>query len=96
MKSCKQQIFISFRDLQLLFWSFLHPRLFEKIQISNLTNSNVVFHDKMISNEKVVNYKVLELIEIYNFYFGHFSIELCLNNSKFKFQKMTTSNKILK
>ena len=29
-----------------------------KIWISNLRNSNVVFHDKMISNEKVVNYKV--------------------------------------
>ena len=58
-----------------------------KIWISNLRNSNVVFYDKMISNEKVVNYKVLELIEIYNFYFGHFSIELCLNNSNFKFQK---------
>jgi len=26
--------------------------------ISNLRNSNVVLHDKMISNQKVVNYKV--------------------------------------
>jgi hypothetical protein len=30
-----------------------------KIPISNLRNSNVVFRDKMISNEKTVNYKVL-------------------------------------
>jgi len=30
-----------------------------KIQISNLRNSNIIFLDKMISNEKVVNYKVL-------------------------------------
>ena len=29
-----------------------------KIWISNLRKSNVVFHDKMISNEKVINYKV--------------------------------------
>ena len=29
-----------------------------QIWISNLRNSNVVFHDKMISNEKVINYKV--------------------------------------
>ena len=29
-----------------------------KIWISNLRNSNVVFYDKMISNEEVVNYKV--------------------------------------
>jgi hypothetical protein len=29
-----------------------------KIWISNLRNSNVVFHDKMISNQKVINYKV--------------------------------------
>ena len=30
-----------------------------KIQISNLRNSNIVFLDKMTSNEKVVNYKVV-------------------------------------
>jgi hypothetical protein len=29
-----------------------------KIWILNLRNLNVVFHDKMISNEKVVKYKV--------------------------------------
>ena len=29
-----------------------------KIWISNLKNSNVVLHDKMISNKKVINYKV--------------------------------------
>ena len=29
-----------------------------KIWISNLRNSNVVFDDKMISNEKIINYKV--------------------------------------
>ena len=29
-----------------------------KIQILNFRNSNIVFFDKMISNQKVVNYKV--------------------------------------
>ena len=29
-----------------------------KIWISNMRNSNVVFDDKMISNEKIINYKV--------------------------------------
>ena len=29
-----------------------------KIQISNLRNSNIVFLDKMISNQKIVNYNV--------------------------------------
>jgi hypothetical protein len=29
----------------------------------------------MISTEKVMNIKVVELIKIYNFYFGHFFIQ---------------------
>ena len=36
----------------------------------------------MISNEKIVNKKVVELIEVYNFSFGHIFIQYCLNNSK--------------
>ena len=39
-----------------------------------LTNLNVVFDDKMISNEKVINYKVLYFLEIYNFHFSDFFI----------------------
>jgi hypothetical protein len=50
----------------------------------------------MISNEKVVNNKVVKIIEIYNFNFGHFSIRLCLNYLKFKFQNMITSKNTLK
>ena len=46
----------------------------------------------MISNENVINNKVVEIIKIYNFYFGHFFIRLCLNNSKFEFQNMRASN----
>ena len=52
----------------------------------------------MISNKKVINnkvVKVVEVIEIYNFYFGHVSIRLYFNNSKFEFQNMTTLNRIL-
>jgi len=50
------------------FYNFLRPTTFilvvpsseviYKIWISNLRNSNVVFDDKMISNEKIINYKV--------------------------------------
>jgi hypothetical protein len=32
----------------------------------------------MISNEKLINYKVVVLIEIYNFGFDQFSIQGCL------------------
>jgi hypothetical protein len=51
---------------------------------------------KMISNKKLVNYKILEIIKIYNFRFGHLFTWLGLDNSNFEFQKITTSNKILK
>ena len=50
----------------------------------------------MTSNEKVINHKFIKLINIYNFYFDHYSIGLCLNSSNFKFQNMTTSNNIWK
>ena len=36
----------------------------------------------MILNEKVINYNVVYLIEIYNFGFGYVSIRVYLNNSK--------------
>ena len=43
-----------------ILWRLILPsEVVWKIQISNLRNSNVVFLDKMISNENVVNYKVL-------------------------------------
>ena len=49
----------------------------------------------MISHEKVVNNKVIEANDIYNFCIGHFSIRLCLNNSKFEFQNTRKANQIL-
>jgi hypothetical protein len=57
-----------------------------KIWILNLKTSHEFFNDKMISNQKVVNYKVLLHFKTYNFYFGGFSIRDNLKNSKFKFQ----------
>jgi hypothetical protein len=44
----------------------------------------------MISNENIMNTKVVELVKMYKLYFGHFSIRLCLNNPNFEFQNMTT------
>jgi hypothetical protein len=41
-----------------------------KIQILNFLNLDVVFVDKLTSNEKVVNYKILLLLKIYKIYFG--------------------------
>ncbi len=39
----------------------------------------------MNSYEKVVKNKVVELIKIYQFYSGHFSIRFSLNYIKFEF-----------
>jgi hypothetical protein len=44
----------------------------------------------MISNEKVINYKVVQLFEIYNFGFGHFSIQDCLKKIKFQMWQIQT------
>ena len=49
----------------------------------------------MISNGKVTKTKVVELIEVQNFYFGYFSIRLYLNNLKFEIQSLKSSNRIL-
>jgi hypothetical protein len=38
----------------------------------------------MSSNEKVMNYKILVLIDIYNFGFGHFCIRYRLKILNFK------------
>ena len=49
----------------------------------------------MISNEKVINNKVVELIETYNFGPGHFFVRIRLGNFKFEFQNLINSNRIL-
>ena len=33
LKSCQLQSFITFQDLQLLFWKFFHPKLFTKFEV---------------------------------------------------------------
>jgi hypothetical protein len=57
-----------------------------KIWISNLKTSNEFFYDKMISNKKIVNYKVSLHFMTYNFYFGGFPSEIVwkIQNLKFK------------
>ena len=37
--------------------------------------SNQILKLEMISDEKVMNMKVVQLIKIYKFYFGHFIIQ---------------------
>jgi hypothetical protein len=44
---------------------------------------------------KFMKMKVVELIKIYNFCFGHLFMSLNLNNSNFEFQEMIASNKNL-
>jgi hypothetical protein len=39
-----------------------------------MRTSNIIFGKQMISNEKVANNKDVEIINIYNLYFNHFSI----------------------
>jgi hypothetical protein len=39
-----------------------------------MTTSNSILKHQMISAKEVMNIKVVELIMIYNFYFGHFFI----------------------
>ena len=67
-----------------------------KFEFQEIATSNKILKYQMISDEKVMNMKVVELIKIYNFYFGHIFMWLCLNNSKFEFQEMENSNNILK
>ena len=39
-----------------------------------MTISNNILKQSIISAEKVMNIKVIELVKMYNFYFGHFFI----------------------
>jgi hypothetical protein len=57
-----------------------------KIWISNLKTSHEFFNDKMISNKKIANYKVLLHFKTYNFYFDGIFIRVSLKilNLKFK------------
>jgi hypothetical protein len=48
----------------------------------------------MISNEKVVNNTVVELIETYNFGLSHFFIRIRLGSLKFEFQNLINLNRL--
>jgi hypothetical protein len=60
-----------------------------------MTVSNMILRHQMISTGKVMKIKVVELIKMYNFCFGHLFMSLNLNNSNFEFQEMIASNKNL-
>ena len=50
--------------------SFFHLGSFvqlKKIEFQNLNASNRILGPYMVSNEKVMNYKVVDCVEIYNF-----------------------------
>jgi hypothetical protein len=51
------------------------------------TSSNQILEPQMISIEKVMNTKVVQLIKFYNFYFDHVIIWLIFNSSNLKFEK---------
>jgi hypothetical protein len=85
MKS-QQQSCRNRRDLQLLFWLSLHFKQF-KFWISKYKNFE---QNLRILNDfkwKSRQQQSVELIDIYNFYFSHFSVRLCLDNSQFEFKK---------
>ena len=63
--------------LQLLFLSSFHVTLFYQFKIWISKNDNFNQHFKAVNgfSWKVTNIKVVQLIKIYNFYFGHFFIQ---------------------
>ena len=76
-KSCSTH-----QDLQLLFWSSYHLTKFEPFKFEILKNDKFEpkfetqndFNIKSDEYVKVMNTKVVQLIKIYNFYFGHLII----------------------
>ena len=82
-KNHKLQICCSNQDLQLWLWLFCHPRSFGKFEFLNIKTIARLLGPQMISNEKLINYKVVVLIDIYNFGFSRFSIRSCLKNYVF-------------
>ena len=53
----------------------------DSLKTLSLRFSNRILALKMISNGKVINYKVVGLLMIYSFCFGHFSIQVHLDSS---------------
>ena len=71
---------------------FSHLVIWQNLNLSNLkfwktTSSNQNLRPKMISTKKVMNTKVVQLINIYNFYFSHLIIWQNLNLLNFEILK---------
>jgi hypothetical protein len=62
-----------------------------KIQILNLRNSNKVFHEKMTSNKKVVNYKLYKFSRSTTFIFV---VSLSEDILKIQISNLRNSNKV--
>jgi hypothetical protein len=80
LKSCELQSYITFRDLQLLFWSLLHPKYLttttqslvtieyiDSLSINSIKSYGIYLDIQTISNQKSFNYKVVDLTNFYNF-----------------------------
>jgi hypothetical protein len=63
-------------------------RSFNKFEFQNVKTLARLLGPQMISNEKLINYIVVVLIEIYNFSFGRFSVQGCLKILVFKILKL--------
>ena len=92
MKKYKLQIYCSNRELQLRFWLFHYLRSFDKFEFQNIKTLARLLGPQMILNEKLINYKVVVLMEIYNFGFGRFSIRDCLKKLVFLNFKTSYTN----
>jgi hypothetical protein len=57
MKSHQQQSYRTHRDLQLLFWSFIHPR-----DVKFVNNVTITLSDEQMIKIKVVDLGVLQLL----------------------------------
>ena len=58
MKKLPTTKFITFRDLQLWFWSFIHPKSFEEFEFQMWENPGVVFLDRWFQMKKLWTKKV--------------------------------------
>ena len=67
---------------------FYHPRSFDKFEFQNIKTSAKLLGPQMFSNKKLINYKVVVLIEIYNFGFSRFFIQGCLKILVLKILKL--------
>jgi len=58
-----------------------------KFEFKKMGSSNKIFKHQMMSDEKVMNIKVVDLNKIYNFYFRKLFMSLYLDHSNFEYKK---------